>query len=148
MKSGPVFLWRGSVALLCEACQRLMIRWNIQTPATRRQANWYVLIPDRGPSHADLQIFMHVHVLVTLTHTVHAHTLVCIHTYTPPSLQRPWFTTRTWDQGYTQQNEEKKSDRERFRPQTGYWFLLCAGRWREKNKLHERDFPLALMNRL
>lgn len=78
MKSGPVFLWRGSVALLCEACQRLMIRWNIQTPATRRQAHWYVVIPNRGVSHADPQIFMHVHVLTKQTHT-HVHARIHSH---------------------------------------------------------------------
>lgn len=73
MKSGPVFLWRGSVALLCEACQRLMIRWNIQTAARWRQAHWYVVIPNCGLSDADPQTFMHVHVLATQGHTVHAH---------------------------------------------------------------------------
>lgn len=75
MKSGPVFLWRGSVALLCEACQCLMIRWNIQTPATRRQAHWYVVIPNRGLSYSDPQTFMHVHMLTAQTYTVHTRTL-------------------------------------------------------------------------
>lgn len=68
MKSGPVFLWRGSVARLCEACQRLMIRWNIQTPATRRQAHRYVVIPNRGLAYADSVTFMHVHAVPARAH--------------------------------------------------------------------------------
>lgn len=138
MKSGPVFLWRGSVALLCEACQRLMIRWNIQKPAGRRQAQWYVVIPNRALSYADPQTLMHVHVFATQAHTVRTYAP------TPPSLQRCWFMTQTWHQGYTQQSDWKKnkSRRDSENEQSGYWFPLCAGRWRKKVSCMREIYPL------
>lgn len=150
MKSGPVFLWRGSVALLCEACQRLMIRWNIQTPATRRQAHWYEVIPNHGLSYADPQTFIHAHVLTTQTCTVHTHIRMCTHTYTPtpPTLQRCWCMTQTWHRRYTQQSDWKKNEWQRFRDGNLAIDSCYVQEGGEKSKLHERDLPLALMSRL
>lgn len=141
MKSGPVFLWRGSVALLCEACQRLMIRWNIQTPATRRQAHWYAVIPNRGLSYADPQTFMHAHILAVQTHAVHAlHSHVQTHTHTRPllsTLQRRWFMSQTWHQGHTQQSDWKTNE---WRSD---WFLQ-----EDREKSCTRHQPFASMSRM
>lgn len=151
MKSGPVFHWRGSVALLCEACQRLMIRWNIQTPATRRQAHWYVVIPNRGLSDTAPQTFMHVHVLTSQTHTLHTHTHVCMHTYTHTLLLLPLCKgVDLWLKHGINIGKwlEEKQMTERFRDGNlaiDSRYVLESG---EKSKLHERDLPLALMSRL
>lgn len=73
MKSGPVFLWQGSVALLCEACQRLMIRWNIQAPTRSRQAHWYVLIPDHGLLCRSTNIYVCTRSCDTYTYSIRTH---------------------------------------------------------------------------
>lgn len=150
MKSGPVFLWRGSVALLCEACQCLMIRWNIQTPATRRQAHWYAVIPNCGLSYADPLTFMHVHVLTAQTHAVHPHTRMCMHTYTPTPFYPLCKGVDLWDKHgikgiHSKEIGRKMNDREIQR-----WLLIPAMcRKVEKKVSCVRDIlPLTLMSRL
>lgn len=134
MKSGPVFLWRGSVALLCEARQRLMIRWNIQTSNTKRQAHWYAVVkPNRGLAQADPQTFMHVHVFATHIDTyssnTHSHMLpllpLCkgIDIWPKHSIKGIYRKVMGIKNKWQWDSEKEQS---------GYWFLLCAGRWRKK----------------
>lgn len=152
MKSGPVFLWRGSVALLCEACQRLMIRWNIQTPATRRQAHWYVVIPNRGLSYANPQTFMHAHVLATQTYTVHTHMYshvhAHIHSHSSHFTKVLMYDSNMASRVYTAKWLEEKWMTERFRDGNPAIDSCYVQEGEEKSKLHERDLPLALMSRL
>lgn len=151
MKSGPVFLWRGSVALLCEACQRLMIRWNIQTPAPRRQAHWYVVIPNCGLCYTDPQIFMHAHALIMQAQTVRSHTHMCVHTCTPtpPIFAKVLiYDSNMASRVYTAKWLEEKRMTETQRTSNLAIDSCHVQEGGEKSELHVRDLPLALMSRL
>lgn len=110
-----------------------MIRWNIQTPATRRQARWCTIILSYGLSlFFFLQICSHL-CLCTLTTLTHAHTCVCRHTFNLLSLYKGFDLWPKYGVKGAPQSVWRRKKWWRFtKQQFGYWFLLCAERYSKK----------------